>query len=269
MRVLQLNLWGRREPYGKRVALLQREIGALAPDVIGLQEVDGTDDDHNQVAELLGPLGYRVRLDPRPGRVDFEWGMAIAARHPLGALELIELDHGGVAIASRVSIGEDQLWFSAACPLGWWQTQEIQREEECVTLDAWLTDLASGDELPPVMAGDFDAMPDAASIRFLTGLQSLHGRSTHWIDAFAVAGDGSPGYTWSSDNPFMAPSATANFADPNHHRRIDYVFVGSPFKWPGRIIVRSAAVVLKEHGEVAPSDHYGVMADLELLHPPA
>ena len=103
-----------------------------------------------------------------------------------------------------------------------------------------------------------------ASIRFLTGLQILQGRSTHWIDAFASAGDGSPGYTWSTNNPLMAPSATTTFAQPEHHRRIDYVFVGSPFKWRSGIVVRSAAVVLKERGNVAPSDHYGVLADLDL-----
>ena len=264
MRVLQLNIWGRRDPYEERAAMLRGEIGTLAPDVIALQEVDGTDDERNQAAELFGPLGYGVRFDPRPGRKDFEWGMAIAARHDLGRLEVKELPHGGVAIASRISVEDRSLWFCSACPLGWWQTQEGQREDECVALDEWLTNLAAGDDLPPVIGGDFDATPDAASIRFLTGLQSLHGRSTHWIDAFASAGDGSPGYTWSSDNPFMAPHARSTFAQPEHHRRIDYVFVGSPFKWPSGIIVRSAAVVLKERGEIAPSDHYGVLADLDL-----
>ncbi len=109
-----------------------------------------------------------------------------------------------------------------------------------------------------------DATPDAASIRFLTGLQSLHGRSTYWADAFALAGDGSPGYTWTTESPYVRPFAEAVFGEPEHHRRIDYVFVGSPFKWPGRVIVRSAAVVLKERGGLAPSDHYGVLADLDL-----
>jgi endonuclease/exonuclease/phosphatase family metal-dependent hydrolase len=264
MRVLQLNLWLRGEPYPERAALLQREIESLAPDVIALQEVDGVDDEDNQAVELFGALGYRVRFDPRPGRKDFEWGMAIASRHDLGALRAIELPHGGVAVASRVSIAGAQLWFCSACPLGWWQTQEAQREDECVALDEWLTGLAGGDRLPPVMGGDFDATPEAASIRFLTGLQSLRGGSTHWVDAFAVAGDGSPGYTWSSDNPYMGPKALPTFATPEHHRRIDYVFVGSPFKWPGRIVVRSAAVVLKAEGGLAPSDHFGVLADLDI-----
>jgi endonuclease/exonuclease/phosphatase family metal-dependent hydrolase len=268
MRVLQLNIWNRAGPYTKRAALLQREIRSLAPDVITLQEVDGTHSDRNQAAELFEPLGYGVRFDPRPGRNDFEWGMAIAARHPLGELTVNELPHGGVAIATQVTIGDQQLTVCSACPLGWWQTQEVQREEECVALDAWLTDLAADEELPPVIGGDFDATPDAASIRFLTGLQSLGGRSTHWIDAFATAGDGSPGDTWSSNNPFMAPSATTTFAQPEHHRRIDYIFVGSPFKWRGRIMIKSASVVLKETDDIAPSDHYGVLADLELwTHP--
>jgi endonuclease/exonuclease/phosphatase family metal-dependent hydrolase len=267
MRVLQLNMWGRTEPYSARIELLQTEVGGLAPDVITLQEVVGVDERVNQAAELFEPLGYNVRFDPRPGRTDFEWGMAIAARQPLGELETVELDHGGVAIASRLTIGAEELWVCSACPLGWWQSQEAQREDECVVLDDWLTALAAGDELPPILAGDFDATPDAASIRFLTGLQSLHGRSTHWVDAFAVAGDGSPGYTWSSDNPFMAPFATSTFAEPGHRRRIDYVFVGSPFKWKPRILVRSAAVVLKEREGIAPSDHYGVLADLDLVVP--
>jgi endonuclease/exonuclease/phosphatase family metal-dependent hydrolase len=62
----------------------------------------------------------------------------------------------------------------------------------------------------------------------------------------------------------MAPSATSSFADPSHRRRIDYVFVGSPFKRTRPNIPRAAAVVLKEDGDLAPSDHCGVMADLDI-----
>ncbi len=264
MRVLQANIWGRAGPYPERAAMLQHEVEALAPDVITLQEVIGSDGEGNQADELFGPMGYHVRFDRRPGRPDFEWGMAIASRHRLDGLEVIELAHGGVAVASRLRLGDRTLWACSACPLGWWQSQEMQREEECVQLDEWLTELATATDLPPVMGGDFDATPDAASIRFLTGLQSLNGRSTHWVDAFAVAGDGSPGHTWSSNNPFMQPKAIETFAHADHHRRIDYVFVGSPFKWPSHLVVRSATVVLKERGGIAPSDHYGVMADLDV-----
>jgi endonuclease/exonuclease/phosphatase family metal-dependent hydrolase len=264
VRVLQLNLWGRREPYRERTDLLRRRVDELAPDVITLQEVIGDDAERNQAVELFGPLGFNVRFDPRPGRTDFEWGMAIAARHPIGPLEVIELEHGGVAIAARMTVADAAVWVCSACPLGWWQTQEVQREDECIALDAWLSALAIDDHLPPIIGGDFDATPDASSIRFMRGLQSLRGRSTHWLDTFALAGDGSPGYTFSSDNPFMGRGAVSTYADTNHRRRIDYVFVGSPFVWKGRITPTSASVVLKEEGGIAPSDHYGVMADLDV-----
>jgi endonuclease/exonuclease/phosphatase family metal-dependent hydrolase len=148
--------------------------------------------------------------------------------------------------------------------MSWKPGREIEREAEAVALDDGLASLAEGDPYPPILAGDFDATPDAASIRFLTGLQSLHGRSTFWTDAWAVAGDGSPGYTWTSSNPYVAPFSTAMFGQPEHHRRIDYVFVGSPARWSSRVLVRDCRVVLTGTGSVAPSDHYGVMADLAL-----
>jgi hypothetical protein len=51
---------------------------------------------------------------------------------------------------------------------------------------------------------------------------------------------------------------------PNHHRRIDYVLIGSPLRWRPSIVVRSCSVVLTQPGSDAPSDHYGVVADLAL-----
>jgi hypothetical protein len=54
------------------------------------------------------------------------------------------------------------------------------------------------------------------------------------------------------------------FAQPVDHRRIDYVFVGSPFRWRPRVAIRSCQVVLTGGPQAAPSDHYGVLADLGL-----
>jgi hypothetical protein len=42
------------------------------------------------------------------------------------------------------------------------------------------------------------------------------------------------------------------------------VFVGSPFVWRPRVVVRSCRVVLTGTAQAAPSDHYGVLADLEI-----
>jgi endonuclease/exonuclease/phosphatase family metal-dependent hydrolase len=264
MRVLQLNMWARRGPYADRVHLLQREVALLAPDVIALQEVDGPRDGVNQAEELFGPLGYQIVWMAGQGESAGLPGIALASRRPLTDPREIRLPHDGVALAARTQADGHELWVCSACPLGWKPGLEIEREHEAVALDAALSEIAADAELPPILAGDFDATPDAASIRFLTGLQSLEGRSTYWADAWALAGDGSPGYTWSSESPYVAPFAAALFAQPVHHRRIDYVFVGSPFRWRPRIVVRDCQVVLKETGAVQPSDHYGVLADLAI-----
>jgi endonuclease/exonuclease/phosphatase family metal-dependent hydrolase len=247
-----------------REPLLRQGIVLLAADLVALQEVDVGPGEGNQAEQLLGSLGYEVAYERRVGAEVADPGIAVASRRPIIDRRFIELPHGGAALAVRIGSGHGPFWFCCAVPMPGWPGREGQREDEAVALDEALVELAAGDELPPVLAGDFDATPDSASIRFLTGLQSLQGRSTVWYDAWAVAGDGSPGHTWTSDNPYVAPFAAAVFAQPVHHRRIDYVFVGSPLRWRPRVAIRSCQVVLTGEPQAAPSDHYGVLADLDL-----
>ncbi len=258
------NIWARSGPYRSRAPLLRRQVGLLAPHLLALQEVEPGPGESNQAEELFGPLGYSVVHAPREGPNRADPGIAVASRSPILDRQVIELPHGGAAVAARMEAGGERFWFCSAVPMGGWPHQEAMREEEVVVLDRVLGELAAGDDVPPVLAGDFDATPDAASIRFLSGLQSLQGRSTQWRDAWVVAGDGSPGYTWSSDNPYVAPFAEAVFSEPVHHRRIDYVFVGSPFLWRPRVLIRSCEVALRGRSDAAPSDHWGVVADLDL-----
>jgi endonuclease/exonuclease/phosphatase family metal-dependent hydrolase len=267
MRVLQLNIWARYGPYADRAPRLRRLFAELGADLVALQEVDAGDDPQtaNQAVELLGPLGYEVAYTPHPGGK--HPGIAVASRLPVLESRVAELGHEGVAIAARVGIGDEGLWFCSAVPLSWLPGREGEREDECVALDRWLCELAADGTIPPILAGDFDATPDAASIRFLTGRQSLQRRSTYWADAFELAGDGSPGFTWTTESPYVQPFAEAVFGEPVHRRRIDYVFVGSPIRWKPRLIIRSARVVGRYEDGAAPSDHYGVVADLELDGP--
>ena len=263
MRILQLNVWARSGPYETRTRLLRHEVGLLAPDLMALQEVGTGPGESNQAEELFGPLGYEVVFERRDGDYRGDPGIAVATRHPVRDRQVLELPHGGVCLAVRVAVGDAEFWFCSATTSHGWPHQEVLREDAVVALDAAIAELAGGDERPPILAGDFDATPEHACIRFLTGKQSLQWRSTSWTDAFAVAGEGRPD-TWSTDNPYVAPFAAAVFAEPDHHRRIDYVFVGSPFTWRPRVAVRSARVVLEGDARAAPSDHWGVLADVDL-----
>ena len=106
----------------------------------------------------------------------------------------------------------------------------------------------------PIIAGDFNAEPDSTEIRYVKGLHALDGRSVHFHDAWAIAGDGA-GITWSSRNPYARQAL-----EPD--RRIDYVFAGRPLA-NGIGLIESCRVVcdMPEDG-IWPSDHFGVYAEL-------
>ncbi len=264
MRVLQLNIWARYGPYQEREPRLKRLFSELRPDLIAMEEVDASETFESQAHELLDELGYHVAWEGRSDEQGGAPGLALASRHPILDRQLHQLGRDGWALAARIGLGQEALWFCTAVTMSWTLGHEAERERKVVELDRWLCELAANDSIPPVMAGDFDATPDTSSIRFLTGLQGLEGRSTFWADAFAQAGDGSPGYTFTSDSPYVQPFMEAVFAQPVHNRRIDYVFVGSPIRWKPRLVVTSARVVGEYADGGAPSDHYGVLAELEL-----
>jgi endonuclease/exonuclease/phosphatase family metal-dependent hydrolase len=104
-----------------------------------------------------------------------------------------------------------------------------------------------------------------ASIRCLTGRQSLAGRSVLYHDAWAVAGDG-PGHTWTADNPNAATVIDQIVGQPDHRRRIDYVLVGSWDAHPGAgCRIEAAALAFDQPTDgVWLSDHFGVVVDLDL-----
>ncbi len=159
-------------------------------------------------------------LDPRtPQASDVPWA-TLGATVDLG-------DAGGTLF-----IGTAAAWRPAA---------EAARERHAVTISD--LDNRHRQDLPTIIAGDLNAGPDAASIRYLTGRQSLDGRSVYYYDAWEIAGAGR-GDTWTSANPNAKTGAEHIIGRSNYHRRFDYVLVGSWEVRPkGRAEVLSAECV--------------------------
>jgi hypothetical protein len=84
-----------------------------------------------------------------------------------------------------------------------------------------------------------------------------------------IAGVG-PGYTWTVDNPNTRDVINAVVRQPQHHRRIDYVFIGSWHEHRSASCqVRSAAVAFDQPIDgVWASDHYGAVVDVKLTADP-
>ncbi len=273
LRVLSLNIWNRQGPYEHRLRLLAKGIAEHAPDVIGLQEVihrPGGGPDGCQAAtlaarwaELGGPARPHIHFSPAWSYENGDqFGNAILSRYPLrdaATLPLPTSDARCVAFA-RVESPDGPLPFFNT-HLSWRFEECVLREEQVVAIAAHVRAQTAEGDLPAVLVGDLNAAPDTAEIRYLRGLQSLEKTNIWFTDCFERVGRG-PGFTFDPPNN---PHAALTFEAP---RRIDYVLVRGPDD-AGRGMPLSAAVVCSEveslAGErVAPSDHYGVLAELRM-----
>lgn len=138
-----------------------------------------------------------------------------------------------------------------------WQLHfEHERELQAVVAARFVEECLAGRDLHVVMAGDLDADPAAASVRFWTGRQSLDGTSVCYRDAWESAHPDEPGHTFTPDNPLVA-----DWDWP--FRRIDYVFVRcGAHGGPTLAVTACARIFDRPVGGVWASDHFGLAADL-------
>jgi endonuclease/exonuclease/phosphatase family metal-dependent hydrolase len=208
-------------------------------------------------------------MEYEPPWADRYGGNAVATRWPHRVIEVLDLRSAdtpdvpwctlAVSVASPI---DDDILFLATTT-AWRLDAEGARERQVVALSD--LDARHRGTLPTIMAGDFNATPDAASIRYLTGRQSLAGRSVHYHDAWEVAGTG-PGHTWTVDNPAGKAEIDQIIRQSEHRRRLDYAFVGSWHAHPDahcRIEHASLAFDQPIDGTWV-SDHYGVVVDLDI-----
>jgi endonuclease/exonuclease/phosphatase family metal-dependent hydrolase len=276
LRVLTLNVEN-LEGDERRTKAINQEVRRLAPDLVAFQEVI-RGPDRNQLDELtagteLHGTHQADAMSYTPPYSDRYGGTAVATRWPHTTLEVLDMRIGGAAdvpwctIAVTVPIpGEGDVLFIGTTA-AWRLDAEAVREQQAIAL----TDLDARHRrtLPTIIAGDFNAAPDAASIRYLKGLQSLGGRSVHYHDAWEIAGNG-PGFTWTTENPNTRDVVGAVVRQPEHRRRIDYVFIGSWHQHrDAHCQVRSATVAFGQPIDgVWASDHYGVVVDVDISSEP-
>lgn len=261
--VLSLNIWNREGPYEDRLALIRRGIAQLKPDIVGLQEVivdsaAGID----QAETIADGLGYQTSFGeasryPNGGR----FGNAILAKHPIRDAVTHPLPSPGTSQRSlhigRIETPLGSLPFGVT-HFAWQFHEGVIREAQALGTAEHMKAFERAGDLPSILCGDLNTRPDAAEIRFLTGLQSLDGKSTHFTDTFERVGAGA-GFTF---DPTRNPHAALTFEAP---RRIDFVLVRTPDA-KGRGVPVASRVVLDEvhkradGTDYAASDHYGVFS---------
>ncbi len=281
LRVLTLNVWNRSGPWETRKGLIRAALEELRPDVIGLQEIVGDTEAETQAHELMRGLS----VDGAPWHIAFgaaqAWGAvafgnAIVSRWPITEtvvtpLPVMDLGTGPdiadprIVLLARIATPWGELPLHTT-HLSWKFHEGYAREAQVLGVVAHVEATRRAGALPDVVVGDFNAQPDAAEMRFMTGLQTLARpggtpRSAFFADAFAWAGQRSAEGEGATFDRTRNPYAAYAREPP---RRIDYVFVRGPDDH-GRGEPLSARVVCTEVVDgVAPSDHYGVLAEISV-----
>ncbi|MEE8581426.1 MAG: endonuclease/exonuclease/phosphatase family protein [Myxococcota bacterium] len=261
LRVLTLNLWHDAGPWRERLKQLREWLDRLDPDLIGLQEVlRGAQVD--QCAELFEGRDYHwdyVRASDFWDQRGLDFGNAIASRWPIqerAELRLPDAGDGERRAALQVCVASPFGPISITnTHLNWKFHHGAVRERQVVALCDWLWEKRPRDGFPPLLVGDFNAEPESSEIRYLSGFQSLKGKSVALRDAWRCAGQTGEGLTWSNRNPYARP-----WLEPD--RRIDYIFAGPPR--PGGVgLIEACRVVCDTPRDgVWPSDHFGLSAQL-------
>lgn len=247
----------------RRLAILGDELAQLDADVIGLQEASAGRG-RGQVAARLGArLGlYQVyaptsfRLFPvewvnrlTAGLLNFTEGPALLSRFPVRAWAVHDLPRCGRPTDVRVLL-------HAELETPWGRLSAFSTHtsgDACQTARVAELVQARRGALPAVLMGDFNATEASPAIAVLV-------RDAGFLDAFRAVNPEAPGFTvWQRVD---APGPTVS-------RRIDYLFLVPGTERPGR--VRTSRVVLNvprqlEDGRgLWPSDHYGVLAEIDVL----
>lgn len=266
VRIVTWNLWWRYGSWRERRAAIAAELRRAAPDICGLQEV-WSESGENLAASLAGELGlhYAYAPSPAPGK----WqrtlgdptvgiGNAVLSRWPIAESEVRRLpagdepDEGRVVLYASIDSPSGRIpVFTTHLNSAWGQS--ALRRQQVAAVAEFMQEKTGA--FPPILTGDFNALPDYDEIRCLTGKTPPPVRGFVLLDAWAYARPLEPGWTWDRRNPHVAATL-----EPD--ARIDYVFTGLPDATGHGHILRADLIGTEPMDGIWPSDHFGVLADL-------
>ena len=244
------------------MALVASGLAELGPDVVGLQEVREIPGQlPNQAETLARAGGYHHVFSPTVAFGGGHEGLAILSKAPIAEHAFLELPHvrpeeRRILLSARLQTAAGNVWVHTT-HLNYRLQHGRERQDQVVAIDGAVS--ARAGDLPQILMGDFNARPESDEIRWLRGLCTLDGRRVHYQDAWERLHPGERGWTWSSANPYTAP---LRFLEPD--RRIDYIFVTTMRK-DGRGTIHDCRIVFDQpQGGVFASDHFGLLAEIQI-----
>lgn len=264
-RVLTWNLWWQFGPWRDRQEAILSVLRRESADVVFLQEVWAQEGGLDQAQWLADELNMNVARTEGPWYDNgVSLGNAILSRWPILSWQVHRLpDATGApsyrrAIVAQLDTPFGRMW-TVCTHLDHAFDASATRQAQCEALCGIVDQLRVNPEvdLPVLMGGDFNAVPDSDEIRMMTGRSQPALEGLVFTDLWEVAGEGT-GFTWRRDNPYIADSTWPN-------RRLDYLFASWPRPRPLGNPEAIRLTGLEPEGGVVPSDHAAVVADITMV----
>jgi endonuclease/exonuclease/phosphatase family metal-dependent hydrolase len=259
--ILQWNVWWRfGKRWRERQPLIVDVLRNINADVVTLQEVWGAEG-KCQAEEIASALGFSWAYDAA-SQIDGQgFGNAVLSWWPITTQRSLLLPSIPSAGGSRdcralyACVDGPRGSIDVCCThLSYRPEESGIRQRQVGAICQFVAELPGGG-FPPVVCGDFNAVPGSDEIRQMTGKMRPPVEGMVFYDAWEAAGAVDPGFTWDNGNPNAVTAL-----EPN--RRLDYVFVGRP-AGNGAGHVLSARLEGRESVDgLCPSDHYALVVEL-------
>jgi len=245
VKVATLNLFNRMGEWDRRFPLVIDQLEAMAPDVIGLQEVDLGIDQGMQISRAINKRlpskpHYRIKHATSPGQRAAVFGIGTLAKSECLRHEILDL-MTFERIAQRMEYEVEGGRFALVnTHLHHPVEAEEERLEQAERLLAWMDGFQP---MPTVLSGDFNAYEGEKTVRLLksrfrSAHETVHGRE--------------PEKTWPTP---------VNTWDNSPAGTLDYIYVSPEFR------VTDAGLTFDtpsaDDPALYPSDHLGLFAVLE------
>ena len=261
LKVVTINILADLALWDDRRALLVKGLADLQADLIALQEVNISANNHLWLAGRLG-LPH-VYLSPKTGEEGNREGVAILSRHPFEEKACLDLrTQNRVAQYVKIHLDGQSLLFANG-HFFWQPGESKQRLNQIKLLLEWLD--SRPEKLPIIVCGDFNSTPDTQPI------QRMHER---FVSAYAQFNGKEPDFTAPTSLPRSKLSLLRTLLRYISKIRLSEL----SFKWRGtldyifineRLGVQDCQVVLdrpdSDRSRIYPSDHFGLYAELQIV----
>lgn len=260
VKVITINILFELDEWEQRRMLLVNGLAAEQPDLIALQEVNLTENTGTWLAEQLGMHYIQTVPFQKESPHGIPYGIVILSRHPFVRQETLDLQsQGRFAQYVEVAPANQPLAFCNG-HYYWHPGNHLERDKQVQRLLDWLGELPP--DMPVIAVGDFNGTPETSAIALMR---------QHFVSAYAAHQGREPDYTCPTPLAqrnkrkllrHIWRNLTVNHTLIPWRGTLDYIFVSQHLRVTDcRLILTKPA----SRSRLYPSDHFGIVADLEII----